>query len=73
MRGYLWGRQGANSEGPLEHLGNDRAHNTFPMKLLFLCPENHKPFETDQFNIIEDKGIKTTETGQRVWDAKDFG
>jgi hypothetical protein len=40
------------------------------MKLLFLCPENHKAFETDQFNIVEDKGIKITETGQRVWDAK---
>lgn len=43
--------------------------NTF-MRLIFVCPENQETFETDHFNIIEDKGIKITETGQRVWDAK---
>jgi len=40
------------------------------MNLVFVCPENHKTFETDHFNIIQDNGVKMTETGQRVWDAK---
>ena len=40
------------------------------MKLIFICPENHKPFESDDFKVIEDRGIKTSETGRKVWDAK---
>jgi len=38
-------------------------------KLVFVCPENHKAFQTHHFNIIQDNGTKITETGQRVWDA----
>jgi hypothetical protein len=40
------------------------------MKLVFVCPNNHKAFQTDQFNIIQDNGVKIAETGQRVWDAR---
>jgi hypothetical protein len=40
------------------------------MKLVFVCPENHKTFETDAFKVIEDKGIKIGETGEKIWDAK---
>jgi hypothetical protein len=43
---------------------------TTSMKLVFVCPNTHKAFETDHFNIIQDNGVKTAETGQRVWDAK---
>lgn len=40
------------------------------MKLVFVCPENNKAFETDDFKVIEDKGIKIGETGDKIWDAK---
>jgi hypothetical protein len=40
------------------------------MKLVFVCPENHKAFETDDFEVIEDKGIKIGESGDKIWDAK---
>jgi len=40
------------------------------MKLVFVCPEDHKTFETDDFEVIEDKGIKIGESGDKIWDAK---
>lgn len=40
------------------------------MKLVFVCPENNKAFETDDFEVIEDKGFKTDESGEKIWDAK---
>ena len=40
------------------------------MKLVFVCPENNKPFETDEFKVIEDKGVKIDDSGNKVWDAK---
>ncbi len=40
------------------------------MKLVFVCPENNNAFETDDFEVIEDKGIKTGESGEKIWDAK---
>ncbi|MBW2020792.1 MAG: hypothetical protein DRH17_03565 [Deltaproteobacteria bacterium] len=40
------------------------------MKLVFVCPEKHQAFETDAYQIIEDKGIKIGKTGNKVWDAK---
>ena len=40
------------------------------MKLVFVCPENNKAFETDDFEVIEDKGIKTGESGEKIWDAQ---
>ena len=40
------------------------------MDLVFICPENNQTFETDDFKVIEDKGIKIGETGDKIWDAK---
>jgi len=40
------------------------------MKLVFVCPENNKAFESGDFTVIEDNGIKIGETGNKVWDAK---
>ncbi len=40
------------------------------MKLIFVCPDNNKAFETDGFIVIEDKGVKIGETGDRIWDAR---
>ena len=40
------------------------------MKFVFVCPENNKAFETDSFNVIEDKGVKIDDSGNKVWDAK---
>ncbi len=40
------------------------------MKLIFLCPQRHQTFETDAFKVIEDKGVKINDSGNKVWDAK---
>lgn len=40
------------------------------MKFIFRCLETHQVFETDDCRIIEDRGVKTDESGCRVWDAK---
>jgi len=40
------------------------------MKFTFSCPEKHQSFETDAYRIIEDKGIKTDKSGNKLWDAK---
>ena len=40
------------------------------MKLVFVCHENNQTFETDDFIVIENKGIKLGETGDKIWDAK---
>ena len=40
------------------------------MKFVFVCPENNKAFETDAFKVIEDKGVKIDDSGNKVWDAK---
>jgi hypothetical protein len=40
------------------------------MKLVFVCPENDKPFETDDFRVIEGKGVSIDDSGNKVWDAQ---
>jgi hypothetical protein len=40
------------------------------MKFIFFCPEKHRAFETGDYRIIKDKGVKTDESGNKVWDAK---
>ena len=40
------------------------------MKLVFVCPAKNEAFETDDFEVIEDKGIKTGGSGEKIWDAK---
>ena len=40
------------------------------MKFVFICPETSKTFESNEFKIIEDKGIILDDLGNKVWDAK---
>lgn len=40
------------------------------MKFTFVCPGKHQAFETDDYRIVEDKGVKTDESGNKIWDAK---
>ncbi|MDY6990452.1 MAG: hypothetical protein SWQ30_20615 [Thermodesulfobacteriota bacterium] len=40
------------------------------MKFIFFCPETHQTFETDAFRIIEGEGVKTDDSGKKIWDAK---
>jgi hypothetical protein len=40
------------------------------MKFIFFCSEKRQTFETDAFRIIEDKGVKTDESGNKIWNAK---
>ena len=40
------------------------------MKLVFVCPEKTKAFETDEFKVIEDKGVKIDDSCNKFWDAK---
>lgn len=39
------------------------------MTFLFFCPELKQSFETDAFSITDNKGVKTTPSGQRYLDA----
>lgn len=40
------------------------------MKLVFVCPRNNKAFETQDYKVIEDRGVKIDTSGNKVWDAK---
>lgn len=40
------------------------------MNFVFYCPETGKTFETDRFDIFEDRGVLMDEKGQKTWDAK---
>ena len=40
------------------------------MKFIFTCPENYMPFETDNFSIMDNNGVKTDHQGQKYLDAK---
>jgi len=40
------------------------------MKFIFVCPTANEPFHTDAFSIIENRGIKTDQTGAKHLDAK---
>ena len=40
------------------------------MKLIFVCPNQGKVFESADYDIIENKGVITDEAGNRALDAK---
>ena len=40
------------------------------MKFIFVCPEHNMSFETDNFRIIDDRGIFTDDCGNKTWNAK---
>jgi hypothetical protein len=40
------------------------------MTFSFFCPERHQTFETDAYRIIEEKGVTTDGSGNKIWDAK---
>nr|HID60137.1 hypothetical protein [Desulfobacterales bacterium] len=40
------------------------------MKFVFICPKTNKVFESDEFRIIEDRGITLDKFGNKIWDAK---
>lgn len=39
------------------------------MKLIFVCPEKNQTFETDDYRIIEDKGVRIEDSDNKVWDT----
>jgi Fe2+ or Zn2+ uptake regulation protein len=40
------------------------------VKLVFVCPNENKVFESSNYEIIENKGIITDAAGNKVLDAK---
>jgi hypothetical protein len=40
------------------------------MEFIFVCPETHAVFNSEDFKIIENKGIKTDAAGNKTLDAK---
>ena len=40
------------------------------MDFIFICPEEQKEFHTADFDVINNKGIKTDESGNRYMDAE---
>jgi hypothetical protein len=40
------------------------------MKLLFVCPIKNKIFESEDFSVIENKGVITDDAGNKTLDAK---
>ena len=40
------------------------------MKFTFVCQEHNKIFESDHFRIIDDQGILTDDSGNKIWNAK---
>jgi hypothetical protein len=40
------------------------------MKFIFVCPIHQKVFESDAFNLTENKGVKVDAEGRKYLDAK---
>ncbi len=40
------------------------------MKLIFVCPNENKVFESADYRIIENRGVVTDAAGNRTLDAK---
>jgi len=40
------------------------------MKFIFVCPETKQMFESDDFEIVENKGISVDAAGNKTLDAK---
>jgi hypothetical protein len=41
-----------------------------PMKLIFVCPNENKAFESADYRIIENRGVVTDAAGNKTLDAK---
>ena len=40
------------------------------MEFIFVCPKHQAVFETDDFTIIDNNGVKTDDRGDKYLDAK---
>ncbi len=40
------------------------------MKFLFICPERGKAFETEAFSLVDNRGVKQDDEGNRYLDAR---
>jgi hypothetical protein len=40
------------------------------VNFLFSCPEQGKPFETDRFELVDNRGVKEDAGGNRYLDAR---
>jgi predicted RNA-binding Zn-ribbon protein involved in translation (DUF1610 family) len=40
------------------------------MKLIFACPDRHETFESDQYRVLENKGVVCDAAGNRFLEAK---
>jgi hypothetical protein len=40
------------------------------MRLIFTCPEKNKVFESEDFEIIDNRGVTTDNQGNRILDAR---
>lgn len=40
------------------------------MKLIFVCPNQNKVFESAEYRIVENRGVATDAAGNRTLDAK---
>jgi hypothetical protein len=40
------------------------------MKFFFVCPVQGKTFETDQFSLVDNRGVKQDDEGNRYLDAR---
>jgi len=40
------------------------------MKFIFVCPIKNKTFESEDFSVIENKGVITDDAGNKTLDAK---
>ena len=50
--------------------GNGGTRLGKPMNFIFVCPSKTDTFETDRFTIIDNRGVRTGEQGQRYLDAR---
>jgi len=40
------------------------------MKFIFTCPERNAAFETDDFDVVDNRGVRTDAEGNRILDAR---
>jgi len=40
------------------------------LKLIFVCPDHNKVFESEHYQVVENKGVVCDAAGQRSLDAK---
>ena len=40
------------------------------MTFIFICPNYQKRFESNAFNLVQNKGVKVDENGQKYLDAR---